>query len=369
MTGNIHDCVINGGQGIVAGRGCVGLWIRGNTVSQVFADGIHIAAGGIGAQNILVERNHIEDCQDDMIALFGNSQNSPGALAAEDVTVRYNSGRKQTVGGTACLRVLGGRNVVIEDNGPFTDWRAAIVIDNSTGTPGRGNYDVIARRNFLSGQNTTTLAPVRVTGRSGTDVDGGLNITELVEVSNNFIDHASYRRVVIGGDGDSAPRVKDVSILDNTILSDNAIDSPQQALYAVTFDGLRYEGNYTKGGTGGHPIVIASSTSACRGALILKDSTVDGFTVPDAGYDFMRLVDGPPYGTVLPWSIEIDGMHAVNAPTFDEFISGGAGLDADAPIDTLGRARSMHYKKSTCTATNPARLDDFVQGNNWDTID
>nr|WP_246320314.1 sugar-binding protein [Paenibacillus qinlingensis] len=281
---SITNIVIDGGSSVGffnAGKQGV---IRGNTVKNMLADGIHITAL---SSDILVENNTVQRVGDDFIAVV--SYEKFGGWV-KNVIIRNNN---VSDGEARGLTVSGGENVLVENNKVSDIDGAGIYLSSE------GNYktyavkDTIVRNNTVMNDSRDAASPTQ----------GGLNITATnknpslvnVVIENNTFSNSHDNGVLIAGTFE----IKGVQFKNNAInnpknygilivktivgdvnLAGNKVTNSGKAIYANQSSDKRIVSDLTNesggnGGTGASS-VAAYGKPAIDGVIdpLWKDASV-----------------------------------------------------------------------------------------------
>jgi parallel beta-helix repeat protein len=220
--------------------------IRGNTVRNTNADGIHNTRA---ASNILIEYNTVENTRDDLIAVVSYQDHGGEPVPpVSNVTIRENmvSGSKEARG----ITVLGGRSITVEGNTVKTPAKAGIYVGTESSYKTQAVSDVIIRRNTVSGAGSSTgyHGALMVYSSNSHPVD-------QVDFIDNTIENARWRGIFI----------QDIN---------DPVMAPTGSLRT-----LRFTGNNVRNTTNSTAIVVAKNF---RGTLVFEANTID--TTRNEGY-------------------------------------------------------------------------------------
>jgi len=237
----VENCRVDGssGVGILITNATTDYHIRGNTILNTLADGIHNTHESTKG---FITENYVFNSGDDCIAVVSYT------TKATKVTDILIDGNKVYNGQSRGITVVGGDDVTIVNNTVNNSTYAGILIHSDASYGTYGCLNVKADNNTLdtTGSSAVTLyGSIQIAGRTSYPV-------EDIKITNNTLKNCRYKGILPGTGTDT----KNIDVTNNTI----KVTTSGAGIEAVGTENLKINLN-TIEGTHGHGIYVSNTNT------------------------------------------------------------------------------------------------------------
>jgi len=248
----VENCRIDGssGVGILITNATTDYHIKGNTILNTLADGIHNTHE---SNKGTITENHVFNSGDDGIAVVSYISK---ATKVNDINIDNN---KVYNANTRGITVVGGDNVKITNNTINNPTYAGILIHSDASFSTYGCLNIKVDNNTLQDTGSSTVenyASIQIAGRASYPV-------ENIKITNNDLLDCRYRGIQAGTGTDT----KDIKISGNTI--DTNLSGP--GIEAIGTQNLNINTNILID-THGHGIYVANT---CTGIIKVLNNDLE----------------------------------------------------------------------------------------------